>query len=163
MEVNGTLIWYYKVCKREVWLMSHGIVADQQDENMQLGKFIHENSYKRKKKEISFGNVKFDVVYESKNKLVIGETKKSSKYLEPSKYQLLFYLRVLKESGLDAEGVLLVPEEKKKVSILLNEELNNELSAIINEIEEICTKRYPPKAEKMGYCKNCAYKEYCYS
>lgn len=76
MEVNGTLIWYYNICKREVWLISHGIIPDQQNENVDLGRFIHENYYKRSKKEIQFGNVVFDVLYETGNELVIGETKK---------------------------------------------------------------------------------------
>lgn len=28
MEVTGTLIWYYYICKREVWLMFHQIAPD---------------------------------------------------------------------------------------------------------------------------------------
>ncbi|WP_461205014.1 CRISPR-associated protein Cas4 [Clostridium sp. DL1XJH146] len=163
MYINGTILWYYNICKREVWLMAHGIVADQEDENMKLGKFIHENSYKRKKKEISFGNVKFDVVYESKNKLIIGETKKSSKFEEASKWQLLYYLRVLKECNIDAEGVLLVPEEKKKTKVILDIDNEKKLENIICDIEKICNENIPPKVEKIGYCKNCAYREYCYS
>jgi len=76
MQVNGTLIWYYNICKREVWLMSRNIVPDQQDDNIDFGRFLHEETYKRNKKEILFGNVKFDVILNTKDKLVIGETKK---------------------------------------------------------------------------------------
>ncbi|HIP42776.1 MAG TPA: Dna2/Cas4 domain-containing protein, partial [Aquifex aeolicus] len=25
LSVNGTLVWYYHICKREVWLIGHGI------------------------------------------------------------------------------------------------------------------------------------------
>ena len=57
MEVNGTLMWYYMICKREVWLMSRNIVPDQKDTNIDIGRFIHETSYTRNKKEIEFGNV----------------------------------------------------------------------------------------------------------
>ena len=55
MEVNGTLMWYYAICSREVWLMSRNIIPDQKDTNIEIGKFIHETSYERSKKEIEFG------------------------------------------------------------------------------------------------------------
>ena len=123
MGTNGTLVWFYKICKREVWLMSKNILPDQMDENIDLGRFIHENSYQRKEKEVLFGNVKFDVVFENEDKLVIGETKKTSKYENASKYQLAYYLFVLKDSGINAEGVLLYPEEKKRTKVILTKEL----------------------------------------
>lgn len=163
MGANGTLVWFYKICKREVWLMSKNILPDQMDENIDLGKFIHENSYQRKEKEVLFGNVKFDVVFENEDKLVIGETKKTSKYENASKYQLAYYLFVLKDSGINAEGVLLYPEEKKRTKVILTKELEEELKDIIKEIEEIQEKDIPPELKKINFCKNCGYREYCYS
>ncbi|MDY4077914.1 MAG: CRISPR-associated protein Cas4 [Clostridium sp.] len=163
MGANGTLIWFYKICKREVWLMSKNILPDQMDENIDLGRFIHENSYQRKEKEVLFGNVKFDVVFENEDKLVIGETKKTSKYENASKYQLAYYLFVLKDSGINAEGVLLYPEEKKRTKVILTKELEEELKDIIKEIEEIQEKDIPPELKKINFCKNCGYREYCYS
>ncbi|BBE30401.1 hypothetical protein OSSY52_05420 [Tepiditoga spiralis] len=80
MKQTGTLIWYYKICKREVWFMSRNIIPDQYDENIDYGRFLHEQVYQKKKKEISFGRVKFDLVYKSKDKLIIGEIKKTSKF-----------------------------------------------------------------------------------
>ena len=94
MDVNGTLFWYYNICKREVWLMTHQIVPDQQNDNISFGRFLHETTYQRNKKEILFGNVKFDVILEKGDHLVIGETKKSSRYSEASKWQLMYYLQV---------------------------------------------------------------------
>ena len=163
MVANGTLVWFYKICKREVWLMSKNILPDQMDENIDLGRFIHENSYQRKEKEVLFGNVKFDVVFENEDKLVIGETKKTSKYENASKYQLAYYLFVLKDSGINAEGVLLYPEEKKRTKVILTKELEEELKDIIKEIEEIQEKDIPPELKKINFCKNCGYREYCYS
>lgn len=163
MGANGTLVWFYKICKREVWLMSKNILPDQMDENIDLGRFIHENSYQRKEKEVLFGNVKFDVVFENEDKLVIGETKKTSKYENASKYQLAYYLSVLKDSGINAEGVLLYPEEKKRTKVILTKELEDELKDIIKEIEEIQEKDIPPELKKINFCKNCGYREYCYS
>lgn len=163
MEINGTLIWYYNVCKREVWLMSRKIVPDQNDTNLDLGRFLHQQSYNRNKKEISFGNVKFDVIFRSKDKLVIGETKKSSKYFEASKWQLLFYLKTLKEAGIYAEGVFLYPEERKRVPILLDEDSESKLTRIKQNVEKLCNESKPEKVKRIPYCKKCAYREYCFS
>lgn len=163
MEANGTLIWYYNICKREVWLMARGIVPDQQNENVDLGRFIHEQSYTRKDKEISFGNVRFDVLLQSKDKLIIGETKKSSKFKEASKWQLMFYLKVLRDAGITAEGRLLYPEERKRMNVELTEENEAELDKMIKCIEDICMQQKPDEVKKNPYCRSCAYKEYCYA
>lgn len=163
VEVNGTLLWYYNICKREVWLMSHNIVPDQHDENIDLGRFIHEFSYQRKDKEISFGNVKFDVLLDNKKEMLIGEIKKSSKFSEASKWQLLYYLKTLKAAGINAKGLLLYPEERKRMPVELNEENEEKLHEMINDIEKIRLKESPPGVKKIGYCKNCGYKEYCYA
>ena len=125
ININGTLLWYFNICEREVWLMNRNIVPDQHDENIELGRFIHENSFTRNDKEITFGNVKFDVIFKNKKEIVIGETKKSSKYEKASKWQLMFYLKVLKEAGISAKGVLLYPQEKKRSEVELT--LENEI------------------------------------
>jgi CRISPR-associated exonuclease Cas4 len=143
--------------------MSRSIVPDQQDENIDIGRFIHERTYKRNSKEISFGNVKFDVLFRSKNQITIGETKKTSKYVEASKWQLMYYLNQLKEAGIKAKGVLLYPEEKKRTEVNLTEESRERLQKMCLDIEKICALEHPPSAEKIRFCRNCAYREYCYS
>lgn len=163
MYVNGTMVWYYNVCKREVWLMSRAIVPDQHDENIDIGRFIHERTYSRNDKEISFGNVKFDVIFKSKDQITIGETKKSSKYAEASKWQLMYYLNELKNANIKAKGVLLYPEEKKKTNIELTKDDICKLNEISIDIEKICKMDSPPTVKKVAFCKNCAYREYCYS
>ncbi len=50
IEVNGTLMWYYMICEREVWLMSRNIIPNQKDTNIEIGRFIHETVYSRNKK-----------------------------------------------------------------------------------------------------------------
>lgn len=163
MEVNGTLIWYYNICKREVWLMSRNIVPDQGDENIDYGRFLHEHTYRRNKKEILFGNVKFDVLLHNKEELVIGETKKSSTYEEASKWQLLYYLKVLDETGISARGQLLYPEERKRVDVELTTETKARLEEITRQIQEIMDAEYPPKIEKCRFCAKCGYNEYCFA
>ena len=119
-RITGTYVWYYCICKREVWLLSRGITADQSNENMDIGRFIHESAYSRDKKEIDFYGMKFDIIKKENGQFVVGEIKKSSRHLESAKMQLLHYLNELEKHGINAEGVLLIPEEKKRYAVFLN-------------------------------------------
>lgn len=163
MEINGTLMWYYKICKREVWLMSRNIIPDQKDTNIDIGRFIHETAYSRNKKEIEFGNVKFDVLFNTRDELIIGETKKTSKFQEASQMQLLYYLRELKKADLNAKGVLLYPEEKKRLEVELTEDNIIALEKAEEEIILIVSSEIPPPVTKNKYCRSCGYREYCYA
>lgn len=102
-------------------------------------------------------------MYQNGNKLIIGETKKSSKFLEASKWQLLFYLNILKQAGIDAKGVLNYPEERRKIEVELKQNHIIELEEITKEIEKLINSDIPPKVEECVYCKSCAYREYCYA
>lgn len=162
--ITGTHIWYYYCCPREVWLMLHQVNPDQDDDNMDLGRFIHEMSYARdKSKEISLGNIRLDIVRQDKEGLVIGEVKKSSKYAKSARMQLGFYLLELKGRGIEAKGELLFPKEKKKEEVVLTEEMKKELLETMAAIRRIAEESRPPQARKIGLCKNCAYKEFCWA
>lgn len=163
IKVNGTLIWYYHICKREVWLMSRKINPDQDNANIDLGRFIHENSYKRNKKEIAIGNIMVDVVDKSNGYLVLGEIKKSSKFEDSARMQLAYYLLELRRHGLDGKGRLVIPKEKKKIEIELTDELIKELEEIEKNIIDIIKLENPQKPEKIKYCTNCAYGEFCWA
>ncbi|RKD31277.1 CRISPR-associated protein Cas4 [Thermohalobacter berrensis] len=163
IRVNGTLIWYYHICKREVWLMAHGIVADQENTYMDLGRFIHDNSYSRKKKEVSIGNIKIDVISKGDGQVVVGEVKKSSRFKESSRMQLAYYLWQLKKQGVEGAGILMFPKERKREEINLTDELINELKAIEKDILKIIYRTYPEKPKKIPFCKKCAYSEFCWS
>lgn len=162
INVNGTLVWYYFVCKREVWLMAHSLVPDQDDVNIDLGRFIHENSYIREKKELTIGNVKVDVLSKKDGYLMVGEVKKTSKYTESAKMQLAYYLLELKRHGLEGTGVLMFPKERKRIEITLDDELIKELEKIESEILRICYAPYPEEPSKINFCKNCGYNEFCW-
>lgn len=77
VAVSGTLVWYYYICPREVWLISHQINADQDNDNVSLGRFIGDTTYEREKKEIGVGGSKIDVLHIEGGKMVIGEVKKA--------------------------------------------------------------------------------------
>lgn len=95
--------------------------------------------------------------------IVIQEIKKSSKYEKSARMQLLYYIYEFKKSGLEAKGVLLFPEEKKREQIELDEESKNELDAAVKDIMRIVYMEKPPESKKCKYCKMCAYAELCWA
>lgn len=162
-NVSGTYIWYYCICKREVWLLAHALEADQKDENMQMGNVIHEISYSRNSKEVGFGHSKFDVISKDNGKLIVGEIKKSSRFLESSRMQLLFYLKELSDNNIVAEGVLMFPDEKKREVVKLDEDSKIILENIIKDIKHIVNLEQSPPPVVIKYCKKCAYAEFCWA
>ncbi len=62
--------------------------------------------------------------------------------------QLAYYLYRLKEEGIELDGELLVPKEKKRERITLDDELTQELETAIAEIDNIITNDKPPVPEK---------------
>lgn len=163
ISVTGTLIWYYCVCKREVWLISHGIEADQEHELLELGRIISESTYRRDKKEIEVDHVKADLMRKVDDQIIVGEVKKSSKYKEAATMQLLYYLKTLRQRGIEAKGKLFFPEERKTIDVELNDESIKKLEKIEAEILNIIYKEQPPKAEKNRFCSTCAYSEFCFA
>lgn len=163
LHVTGTLIWYYYICQREVWLMSHQINPDEDNPNVDLGRFIHEQSYQREKKEISIGNIKLDIVKKGKDGLVVGEVKKSSRFADSARMQLAYYLSELEKAGLTAKGELYFPKEKKRDTVELNDEVKSKLDSAVRDILRISYLDKPPEPARCKWCKNCAYTEFCWS
>jgi len=56
-RIGGTLVWYCLICKRQVWLISHGVEADKEDEFLKLGRLIDESSYERFVTALALGTV----------------------------------------------------------------------------------------------------------
>ncbi|MDA8235418.1 MAG: CRISPR-associated protein Cas4 [Clostridia bacterium] len=163
LNVTGTLIWYYFICHREVWLMARNVVPDQDNSNVDLGRFIQEQSYQREKKEINLGHIKLDVISRGKEGLVIGEVKKTSKSEASARMQLAYYLSELEKLGLKAKGELRFPKEKRREIVELTDELRTKLDLAVRDILRIAYLEKPPGPIKIKYCKNCAYAEFCWS
>jgi CRISPR-associated exonuclease Cas4 len=163
IKVNGTLVWYYTVCKREVWLMSRNLTPDQDDENILKGKISQEEHYVRNKKEIAIDGIKVDMIASKNGKIVVSEIKKSSKYLEAATLQLKYYLYVLRGHGVYAIGEIRVPDERRVTNVSLEEQDIEEIRRIESEIANLISKITPPEAKKIRFCGKCAYSEFCWA
>lgn len=162
-HVNGTLIWYYCICPREAWLMARQITPDEDDPNVVIGRFLHEQRYAREKKEILLDGGKLDVVKLQDESVVVREVKKSSRYMESARMQLLYYLKLMKEHGIEARGELLFPEERKKEEVWLTEDNIQKLEQTETAILQLVNQQSPPPPKKISFCRSCAYREYCWA
>lgn len=162
MKITGTLIWYYFICKREVWYIEHGIEASQEHPFVYMGRIIHEESYERQRKEILIDNtIRIDILAREG---VVCEVKKSSRHLKSATMQLAYYLYYLKHrKGIERKGLLLIPEEKKRIEVVLTPELEKELEQAIKDISEIRAAEIPPPPVKCKFCRSCAYAELCWA
>ena len=135
MRVNGTLINYYFHCKRQCYLHGNRLNLEDNSEIVQIGKAIHEERLQSSNSEIAIENIKLDKL----TKEYLTEVKKSDADVEAAKWQLLYYLSVLKNKGIYRKGKLEFVEKNKsnkKVVILeLTEERENELKKIIESID----------------------------
>ena len=163
IKVTGTLIWYYYICHREVWLMARHVFPDQDNANVDMGRFIHEQTYQREKKEISIGHIKLDVLRNGKDGLVVGEVKKSSRFEASARMQLAYYLSELDKAGVKAKGELRFPKEKRRETVELTDEVKAKLDSAVRDILRIAYLDQPPTPVKIKFCKNCAYAEFCWS
>jgi len=143
--------------------MAHELNPREDYDRLELGRLLHEESYKRDDKEIIIGDVRLDLIREEHGKILVGEVKKSSHFTLPAIMQVCFYLRQLKERGIDAEGQLLFPKERKKLKVELSDENERQLDAAISDIRLLMALPAPPPYVYGKFCAHCAYLEFCAS
>lgn len=163
MQVNGTLINYYFHCKRQCYLHGNRLNLEDNSEQVKIGKAIHdERAENSKNSEVAIDNIRLDKLTRD----YLTEIKKSDADMEAAKWQLLYYLKVLKEKGIIRKGKLEFVEKNKrdkKIIILeLTKELEQKLECYIEEIEKLLEESNPPECIHKATCKKCAYYEYCY-
>jgi len=162
-NITGTHIWYYFICHRQVWLMSRHIEPDQEHESIMLGKLNDQTSYQREKKQLIFEGGVIDLYREENGRLIISEVKKSGRFEESSRMQLLYYLYKLHEIGIDAVGEVRIPKEKKIIPVRLTLENERNVLKACASIEAIVSQERPPKPFRCRFCLGCAYLEFCWS
>ncbi len=149
--------------EKKDWLFARRISPSVDDTSLEPDRIIGENTYKREKKELLLPGMKIDFMKKSEGSIIVAEVKKSSKGEKAAIMQLLFYLYNLSKKGINAKGELLIPKERKKRIIELDEKSVKELKSLFAEMEEVLKKDTPPKIEKGKFCRNCAYNEFCWA
>ena len=159
-KVNGTQINYYFICKTKLWLFSHNIHLEHENENVKLGKLLHEDSFKREKEFLIDNLINVDFI-KITDCVEIHEVKKTQKMDIAHEYQLLYYMYYLKnEKDIeDIKGYLDYPKNRTKKEVILTKEKEIELKKIIDDINKIIHADMP-KPKKSKICRKCAYFEF---
>jgi len=157
---TGTQVNYYFICKRKLWLFSHGLEMEETSDLVLLGKLLHERGYARKRKEVQVGRIKIDFVGSG---CEIHEVKRSRKAEEAHLYQLLYYLYYLKRhAGVEGRGVLHYPLLRRTVDVELTDEQTRKIEYVLEEIGRILSMPNPPNPVRIGFCRRCSYNELCW-
>jgi len=160
--ITGVQVSYLFICRTKLWLFSHNTRMEQNSDTVAIGKLIHEESYRRKKKEMKIGSINIDFIKRG-DEVVLHEVKKSRKMEDSHKYQLLYYLFYLKALGVKARGVINYPLLKRTKDVLLTPAGESEMEGIIEDIKGVIALAVPPKPEKKSYCRKCSYFEFCFA
>lgn len=163
MKVNGTLINYYFHCKRQCYLHGNRMNLEDNSEIVKIGKAIHEErASESSNSEIAIDNIRLDRLTAE----YLTEIKKSDADEEACRWQLLYYLWVLKQKGIFRKGKLEFVEKNKggkRIEIVeLTEETEGQLQQYAKEIESLLNQEVVPGVVKKKHCSQCAYFEYCF-
>ncbi len=164
MRLTATTVLSFVVCPREAWFIHHSIIPDQENPFLELGRFVHESSYKNKgEKNVELPGMKIDLIWKENEATIVGEIKKSSRSIKGARIQLLYYIYALRERGIAARGYILIPKERKKIEVVLGEKERQELNELLQTVEMVVSSPVPPTAEKRSICNKCAYAELCWA
>ncbi len=162
MRVNGTLVNYFFHCKRQCYLHGNRLNLEDNSEQVKIGRAIHEEKNTYDNTEIAIDNIRLDKLTSE----YLTEVKKSDADVEAAKWQLLFYLKVLKEKGINRKGKLEFVEkektDKKIIYLELTDDIEKQLDIYIHSIETLLEQKEMPAVLNKPQCKKCAYFEYCY-
>lgn len=173
MNLTGTHINYYRLCKRKLWLFANNIQLEHTSDLVSDGKVIEEESYQQRSErytqlELSIpynelnltGKIDF---YDTRDK-VVHETKRSNKVEQAHIWQVKFYLWLLELNGIEVEkGIIEYPRLREREEVYLNEEDIEYLKKTILEIKNLVQSEICPPVINTRICKSCSYYDFCYA
>lgn len=165
---TGTQINYLAVCHRKLWLFSRGLEMERESQSVAAGKITSETSYSRENKEVQIGDVAVLDWVENRvgddGVLTVHEVKQSKAVSESHTLQMLFYLRLLRERGVEARGQIDYPLLKQKQVVELDAQAEVRLDVALRQIGTVVRREEaPPKLDSKRFCESCAYFEFCWS
>ncbi|NLM47908.1 MAG: CRISPR-associated protein Cas4 [Epulopiscium sp.] len=154
------MINYYFVCKRKLWFFLNDIEMEWENEDVQIGKLIDEQSYSREKKHITINNT-ISVDFIGKYN-ILHEIKKSRSIEEAGEWQIKYYIYYLRKNGVNIhKGIIDYPKLRQRQEIFLDENDERMIEDIIREIDKLKEDKVPGTINSK-ICRKCAYYELCY-
>jgi CRISPR-associated exonuclease Cas4 len=134
-------------------------------ENVALGTLLHDQSYRDKhKKDLLIDDLLRLDFTEAGAVHEIKKSKGGAKTERATRFQLLYYLYYLKhEKGVQTTGMIDYPKERRRETITLTPDLENEVREIIAGVQATRALPTPPfLPDPLPVCKKCAYQELCW-
>lgn len=170
------LVGYYLLCPRKAWLSMRGLWMEQESTTVALGRQIGASSYRREVKEIMLTAEAPDgtplvgkIDWADLNGGVLHETKKSPSGDDAHRWQLRFYLWLLRLNGVTAAGgsaftgEINYPRQRRTETVQLTAAHETRLAAIVAALRDLSVQETPPaRIEARSFCRKCAFEELCY-
>lgn len=133
MRVNGTLMNYFFHCKRQCYLHGNRLNLEDNSEQVKIGKALHEERDRKENTEIALENIRLDKLSSE----YLTEVKKSDADVEAAKWQLLLYLKILKDNSLcfrkNGKNVYIPIENTKEIYCLNEVSFNTKLLDFLSQ------------------------------
>ncbi|BDZ66722.1 CRISPR-associated protein Cas4 [Methanobacterium ferruginis] len=163
LQIMGTQINYYFICKTKLWFFSHHIKMEQESDLVSMGKQLHQGTYQREKRDYTIDNlISIDFIKKG-DLLEVHEVKKSKKMEKAHEYQLLYYLYYLNvvKGVQKLVGVINYPKMRQKMTLEWDGSREDEIRELTKEITSLIDGDLP-KPIKTPACRKCAYYELCW-
>lgn len=166
MKISGTLIAYYHLCHRKLWLHHHHFRMENATANafVEEGQLIDQQSYSRRSqrwRQLHLGHLKIDHFDPATH--TVREVKKSPKLEYAHIAQVKYYLYHLEQLGVqNASGLIEYPQQRKTTKVSLSEEDRQEIRAWEAEIERLVKQPTCPELVRKTYCRHCAFRDFCF-
>ncbi len=161
VPIRGVEVNYCVVCLRKCWLFVHGLEHERESDLVALGRLLHETSFRRQpQRNVDIeGFARVDFTAEG----IVHEVKHGPAQHRAHVLQLAYYLWLLRARGIETQGILHYPRQRRREVVRLTPELESELQAVFHRIQEIRAMPSPPSVPKrMSVCRACAYDEFCW-
>ncbi len=173
MNINATLINYYHICYRKLWLHANGITMEHTSDIVYEGKLIGEETYPQRAEK----NQELEITAELENGIkasakidffdartgIVHETKKSAAKEKAHVAQVKFYLYLLRKNGVKATyGMIDYPKIRQTERVELSEDEMTEVEQWIAAVANIIQLESCPPTLAISKCKSCSYFDFCW-
>ncbi len=163
VRITGVHVTYYFVCKRKLWLYSHGITMEHESQAVKLGKLLDESTFERDRKNVMIdGIINIDFL---RGDSMIHEIKSSDALSEAHEWQVKYYLYYLGNKGSQVtKGVIHYPKSRQTEEIVLTPNDRHRLEhEILPAIQAILGQSTPVAIERLPFCPKCSYFGFCFT
>ena len=165
INITGTEMAYLYICHRKLWLFHHGIRPENENANVQIGRFIQESSFTRheNKKEVVLGEIGV-VDWAELDKGVIHEIKKGKAPFMAEEAQVRYYMWWLRARGVNVHTCIIhYPKQKRTDELTWSADMEQSVTADLAEARRVVENPEPPLSANGAICRSCAYEEFCFA